>query len=339
MPELPEVENARYILEKFGINQKIIEVLVLEQGNGPRTGHYDNLVFDSENQTYNMFDFINAFQDKTIDSVNRKGKQMWISFKEKESKSVLIHLGMTGAWLVRGQDIPQYKSVAINKEDKWPPKFTKLELVLSNGHRICFVDPRRLGRIRLRSENPMNELPLSKLGLDVSLNPLPSSSELFAKFSNMKTSIKVILLDQESVFSGIGNWIADEVLYQSGIHPETKANAISIDKLNLLIQSLFDIVKTAISCLKDNQEFPNHWLFHYRWKKRSKSKMPDGSNIIFSTVGGRTSAVVPKAQGYTGLVTPASASEGITDNTDALESVTEGKIPRTTTTKKRKRTK
>lgn len=57
--------------------------------------------------------------------------------------------------------------------------------------------------------------------------------------------------------------------------------------------------------LGDSQEFPEHWLFKHRWgkgKKNQPSVLPNGEKIIFLTVGGRTSAVVPSVQKKTGAV-------------------------------------
>lgn len=57
--------------------------------------------------------------------------------------------------------------------------------------------------------------------------------------------------------------------------------------------------------LADSEKFPGHWLFKHRWgkgKKNQPSVLPNGEKIIFLTVGGRTSAVVPSVQKKTGAV-------------------------------------
>ena len=56
---------------------------------------------------------------------------------------------MTGSCLVRGQPAPKYKSFSVD-EASWPPKYTKLELALSDGGRLAYCDPRRFGRVKLR---------------------------------------------------------------------------------------------------------------------------------------------------------------------------------------------
>lgn len=57
--------------------------------------------------------------------------------------------------------------------------------------------------------------------------------------------------------------------------------------------------------LADSEQFPEEWLFKHRWgkgKKNQPSVLPNGNKIVFLTVGGRTSAVVPSVQRKTGPV-------------------------------------
>ena len=82
------------------------------------------------------------------------------------------------------------------------------------------TDGRRLGRILLR-DDPQAEPPVAKLGFDplLAMPPPKRFSELIrARGANVKS----LLLDQ-SFAAGVGNWIADEVLYQAGIDPRRRA--------------------------------------------------------------------------------------------------------------------
>lgn len=61
----------------------------------------------------------------------------------------------------------------------------------------------------------------------------------------------------------------------------------------------------AVETKSDSSLFPATWLFKHRWgkgKKDSTNKLPNGAKIVFVTVGGRTSAVVPSVQKKTGPV-------------------------------------
>ena len=65
----------------------------------------------------------------------------------------------------------KYKEFKV-RDDEWPPRFTKLELVFSKGTCLAFSDPRRLGRIKLRA-SPSLEPPISDLGPDPVVGPFP----------------------------------------------------------------------------------------------------------------------------------------------------------------------
>jgi len=64
------------------------------------------------------------------------------------------------------------------------------------------------------------------------------------------------------------------------------------------------------------------WLFHHRWSKGKKNqpqKLPNGDKVVFLTVGGRTSAIVPAVQKKTGPVAKDITKEDLEDTEDDLE--------------------
>jgi hypothetical protein len=130
---------------------------------------------------------------------------------------------------------------------------------------------------------------------------------LIEKCRAKKVPIKALLLDQGNI-SGIGNWVGDEIMYNAKIHPEQYSNTLSPEQVKQLHKSIHYVCGTAVELLGDSEKFPETWLFKHRWgkgKKDATSTMPNGEKIVFLTVGGRTSAVVPSIQKKTG---PVSAS-------------------------------
>lgn len=107
------------------------------------------------------------------------------------------------------------------------------------------------------------------------------------------------------VYCGIGNWLADEVLYQAGIHPAVLASSLTPEQITRLREMVAQVCRTAVAAEGDADRFPKDWLFHHRWEKRSKEKRTtvDGHPITFLTVGGRTSAVVLARQSAHGAPT------------------------------------
>jgi formamidopyrimidine-DNA glycosylase len=60
-----------------------------------------------------------------------------------------------------------------------------------------------------------------------------------------------------------------------------------------------------VDLLAESSQFPEEWLFKHRWgkgKRIKKKELPNGEKIVYITVGGRTSAVVPSVQKKTGPV-------------------------------------
>jgi formamidopyrimidine-DNA glycosylase len=106
--------------------------------------------------------------------------------------------------------------------------------------------------------------------------------------------------------AGIGNWVADEVLYQARLHPEQYSNTFAPEQVQRLHDSIVSICTTACETLADSAQFPETWLMKYRWDKGKKGAdanvLPNGEKIVHLKVGGRTSAIVPSVQKKTAAV-------------------------------------
>lgn len=64
------------------------------------------------------------------------------------------------------------------------------------------------------------------------------------KLSKKKSTIKAFLLDQNMI-RGIGNAYADEILWESRIHPESKGNKIPEEKIRALAKDIKSVLKDA----------------------------------------------------------------------------------------------
>jgi formamidopyrimidine-DNA glycosylase len=175
----------------------------------------------------------------------------------------------------------------------WPLRFTKLRLGFDDGGELAMTDARRLGRIRLR-EDPRGEPPISLLGFDA-LTGLPSPARFAALLRARAAPVKALLLDQ-SFAAGVGNWIADEVLYQARIDPRRSARLLSEAEARRIRAAVRLVVRTAIAAGSDSDRFPRGWLFHRRWGRRTDAFTARGEPIRHDTIGGRTTAWVPSIQ-------------------------------------------
>lgn len=264
MPELPDVEAARLKLSKTIQRQRIMAAFCAS----------DPIVYKKQNTKT----IASKLKGKKIIGTGRKGKYFWLILED--DLWLVMHFGMTG-------ELEFYDS-----KSKRPPH-TRLELQLSDDRFMAFRDPRRFGRILLQEKDPRSLLPIKKLGFDP-LEEIPSLAQLEKLFKSTKRNIKALLLDQRH-FAGVGNWIADEILFQAKIHPAKLTAKLSTAEILKIRSALKKIIEKAVSVNSESQRFPKNWLYHKRWNLR-KTLTSSGHEIVRETIGGRTTAYVPAVQ-------------------------------------------
>ena len=277
MPELPEVERGRKIAEASAKNSIITDVWLAD----------DDIVFDRVPPS----EFKKALIGRRVLAVKRRGKQLWFELDERPWP--LFHFGMTGAFLSKAEDAFQLETGPEADKTTWPPRFSKIVMRFDRGTELVMVNSRRFGRIRLR-EDPETEEPISKLGFDP-LEDLPDLEAFSAAVSRRKGSVKGLLLDQKFA-AGVGNWIADEVLFQARLAPARPANSLDPHEISSLREKLHSVVAHAVNVNADKEKFPKDWLFHHRWSKGKLVSTEDGHQVVFEKIAGRTTAWVPFLQ-------------------------------------------
>lgn len=264
MPELPEVESARRLVERALKGRRIARVATVD----------DPIVYEGVTPRR----FARRLAGRRVLAVKRKGKHLWMVLDARPFP--LFHFGMTGSFEL-------YR----RREER--PRFWKVEILMEDGTRLAMPDARRFGRIRLQEE-PESDRPLSTLGFDP-LQGLPTADELQRLLDRRKAPLKAVLLDQ-SLFAGVGNWIADEVLYQARLRPDRRADGLRPEETARLRTRLLGIVRRAVALDADSDRFPRSWLFHRRWGKDAEARTARGERITHATIGGRTTAWVPSRQ-------------------------------------------
>jgi formamidopyrimidine-DNA glycosylase len=202
---------------------------------------------------------------------------------------------MTGAFRTPGdRPLELASSRGGGEGPDWPPRFAKIRLHFGDGGELVMVNKRRLGRIRLRAL-PELEPPISELGFDPLEDP-PSAAEFTRLVARRTGVLKGLLLDQ-SFAAGVGNWIADEVLYQARLDPRRRASDLTPAESVRMRSALLRVVGKAVEVDADKRRFPRTWLFHRRWGKGEDARTAKGEPIEFLTLAGRTTAWVPGRQG------------------------------------------
>jgi formamidopyrimidine-DNA glycosylase len=277
MPELPEVEYGRKQAENALVGKRVAKVVC----------DNDEIVFDGVQPK----EVAIHLKGQRIEAAHRRGKYMWLEIPK--GPYPMFHFGMTGRFHVWGQDAIKLETGPKVDPELWPPRFCKIEIVMDDDTRLAMTNARRLGRIRLLSD-PLKEGPIAKLGFDPLLS-MPPLKEFQSLVGVRKTTLKGLLLNQ-AFAAGVGNWIADEVLYQAGLAPTRRANALTSTEVKALHKSLGSIVRKAVSVDADKSRFPKSWLFHHRWGQVEGATTAKGESIEYIKVAGRTTAWVPAVQ-------------------------------------------
>ena len=276
MPELPEVESARRLAARVAVGRRIVSAWCAA----------DPIVVEATPARVTA-----ALRGRRVRAVRRHGKHLWLELDRRPW--LLMHFGMTG-----GLQIPKRPPLRLMSSrgvttPAWPPRFVKLRLAFDDGGELAFADARRLGRIRLR-EDPRRQPPVAQLGFDA-LHELPPPTRFLGMLRERTAPMKALLLDQ-SFAAGVGNWIADEVLYQARIDPRRPARSLSVAEGSRLRRRLRGVLALAVRVGADSDRYPRSWLFHRRWDHDPLARTAAGAQIRWDTIGGRTTAWAPAVQ-------------------------------------------
>jgi formamidopyrimidine-DNA glycosylase len=260
MPELPEVEIMRRYFKEVALN-KVINALHFHD-------HLDKIFKTSRSELTERLEGAQFTQTKRI------GKYL---FAQLSSGGWLhLHFGMTGNLEVfRSEDLPKY---------------TRLVFEFEDGDKLAFRDLRKFGVVQW-VDSPSAFCEKNQLGTDL----LHVTSDNFnAGLKGRKVAVKTALLQQKH-FAGIGNWIADEMLFNCGIHPENLCLDLIDSDFEALRESGIAIVKEAIKADTHYGDFPEHFFVNYR-KEKALHPQHLNSPVERLKVGGRGTFIVPEKQ-------------------------------------------
>lgn len=121
----------------------------VERGGGPREGLFDDRVLGKTVKGPEQVEKL--LKHRKVLSADRHGKFMWVNLsgpRSQKEKVVVFHLGMSGAFVVKGGKRAEYKRYTVDASaENWPPKFAKLQLTFEDGTQIAFCNARRLGGV------------------------------------------------------------------------------------------------------------------------------------------------------------------------------------------------
>lgn len=215
MPELPEVETIRRELEPLIRGKTFAEPLL----HMPSTIAYPA-----------PEEFAAGLEDRTVDTLTRRGKYLFINL---DQGILTVHLRMTGNLLFSETGLPREE------------RFLRVTLPFVDGTALHYLDMRRFGRLWLTANRQeLEKVVLKKVGPDI-LNEvnLEDFIELIGK--RQKAKLKALLLDQNFI-AGMGNIYTDECLYRCGLHPEREAGTLDQVKGEELYRAIQDVLADGI---------------------------------------------------------------------------------------------
>ncbi|WP_375483077.1 DNA-formamidopyrimidine glycosylase family protein [uncultured Jatrophihabitans sp.] len=276
MPELPEVESARAVIERSALGRRIADV-------------DDRDTYEC--RPHQPGELREALVGRTLASANRRGKLMWcetsgLGRSRTPGPSLALHLGMAGRILAtqgattdEGGDYAGPRGRPQQGSATRKPEWDRFTITFTDGGTLRLFDKRRLGRVYLNPD-------VDALGPDAGEI---TATDFRARVGRGTLPIKARLLDQATL-AGVGNLLADEVLWQAEISPRTEAGRLTTDDLARLRRDLRKAIRHAIRLggVHHGEIIP--------YRARGEHCPRCGAEMVRGTVGGRTTWWCSKEQ-------------------------------------------
>lgn len=232
MPELPEVEIYSRYFAANALQQNIDRVRVLDErilGN------------------VRAKKFAESLRGSRFVSVRRHGKHLFAETGSGQRPIWLhLHFGMTG-------------HLAYYRDEE--PRFARVIFDFANGAHLAFEDMRLFGIIDL-ARDPDSYIAEHRLGPD----PLDRAFTLpvFRRLiASRRGAVKSLLMSQE-IIAGIGNLYADEMLFQTSIHPRRTVDRLSVVQVRSIYAAMRRILREVIARKERGAGYPARYLIYHR---------------------------------------------------------------------------
>jgi formamidopyrimidine-DNA glycosylase len=216
--------------------------------------------------------FGSALSGRTLTGTDRIGKLLLV---HTDGPTLGLRFGMTGVLGVDGDDGLDELVYGPSRRD---PAWVRLRIVTTAGE-LFVRDPRILGSAELDPDT-------GALGPDATTI---TAGQLAAALRGSRTAVKARLLDQRRV-AGVGNLIADEVLWRASLAPQRPAGSLTPPE----VRRLHRHVRSTVA---DLLERGGSHLGRMTDQRRAGGCCPlDATPLQRATVGGRTSWWCPAHQ-------------------------------------------
>jgi formamidopyrimidine-DNA glycosylase len=194
-----------------------------------------------------------------------------------DGPALLFHFGMTGhfVWSVDEPD-----------RHRWD----RLTLAFDDGEELRYRNMRKLGGVWLgRGPDEVSAI-LGRVGPDA----LGLTERRFVRLlDNRRGGVKAALMDQ-SVLAGVGNLLADEILWQAGIHPRRRIDTLSPEERVRLARRMRSVVRRT-AAEGDGAMARGRWLMPVRGTPDARCPRC-GTPLARTVAAGRTTYFCPTCQ-------------------------------------------
>lgn len=231
MPELPEVETVRGIIERAGAG-KVVRAIEC----------FRPKLIEAHEEHFALEQLVGA----RLLAVERRAK--YLSLRFDRDPQLVLHLRMTGQVAalyaggrreIAGHPVPPYDA-------SLPAKVTHLVVEFDDGTTLYLQDPRHFARLLLVGDQwHGGYLESRRLGPEP-FDPVLTREWLAANLARRaRAKLKPLLLDQSFV-AGLGNIYVDEALHRSRLHPERLAGSLDPDETDRLHEALSAVLREAL---------------------------------------------------------------------------------------------
>jgi len=218
MPEGPEVRITTDFLKTF-IGKEFSNLAILS-GRYAKKGDIPGLS--------------DVFLPAKIVDVNCKGKFIYFTMQYKVNETcaktfyMFSTLGMTGMW----------------SHEK--TKHSRFSILFDDETYLYYNDVRNFGTLKFVHQTSELNKKLSSLGPDMLSETLTKDEFKSRLLKRKKKTIVEALMDQ-SVVSGVGNYLKSETLYAAGIKPSRTVESLTEAEFDNLNQSIHNIIRVSYS--------------------------------------------------------------------------------------------
>ena len=182
------------------------------------------------------------YPDEYPDGYEDFYKNLPLKIEEVNSKGNFIYFKLSS--VINGKKWYMLNSLLSGRWQKMYDLDCKWFIDIDDGQTLWFRDIKSLSTLKFTSDEDILQTHLSTLGPDIMRTDfkLPVFKILIKKYSTL--NITSFLMDQ-SVISGVGNYIKAEVLYDAKVSPFRQVGTLNDTEIDLLYQALCVIPRVA----------------------------------------------------------------------------------------------